>query len=319
MNLEECLPAELRTPETTLTRIAAGLSGAGVYRVDASGRAVVLKVGGADEPVAAWRRKLQIQQLAADAGVAPRILHTDEGRRAVVSELVADRSFPALYADPGKRDGAIVLLGRMLRRVHELPVPAGAEPADARAFLEKVSAELADFPLPRFVVEAIGGALAEQAPPSDRAPVVSHNDVNPTNLAYDGERLLLLDWDTAGLNDPLYDLASIAVFLRMDDATCCALLAAHDDAPAAELPPRFAYNRRLMAVLGGTVFLQLARRSGHPGATGAETLDNTASLIEFYQQMRTGALNIATAAGQWAFGLALVKSAVASGGSAPLS
>lgn len=49
--------------------------------------------------------------------------------------------------------------------------------------------------------------------------------------------------DTAGSNDPLY-LAAISVFLRMDEDTCRALLSAHDDAPAAELPPRLAYNRR---------------------------------------------------------------------------
>jgi thiamine kinase-like enzyme len=46
---------------------------------------------------------------------------------------------------------------------------------------------------------------------------VSHNDVNPTNLVYDGENLLLLDWDTAGSNDPFYDLAAISVYLCMDD------------------------------------------------------------------------------------------------------
>ena len=54
MNLEACLPAELRGPATTITRIAAGLSGAGVYRVEAGGQAYVLKVS-TDEPVEAWR------------------------------------------------------------------------------------------------------------------------------------------------------------------------------------------------------------------------------------------------------------------------
>jgi hypothetical protein len=55
------------------------------------------------------------------------------------------------------------------------------------------------------------------------------------------------------------------------------------------------------------MFLHLARGSGHAGATGAETADSTPSLGECHQQMRTGAVNIAAADGQWVFGLALIK------------
>src|SRR4051812_3571948 len=87
-NLEDCLPPELRTSTTTLTRMAAGLSGARVYRVDAAGGAFVLKITDSREPLAAWRRKLGVQRLAADAGLAPRIAHVDEARRAVVSWFV---------------------------------------------------------------------------------------------------------------------------------------------------------------------------------------------------------------------------------------
>jgi aminoglycoside phosphotransferase (APT) family kinase protein len=147
--------------------------------------------------------------------------------------------------------------------------------------------------------------LAEEPPACDRV-VLSHNDVNPSNLVDDGEHLLLLDWDTAGPNDPFYDLAAVAVFLRMDDATCLRLLAAHNGAPAAALPDRFTYDRRLVAVACGTIFVHLARHAGHTGATG-ETLESSASLLECYQGMRAGTLNPGTANGQWSLGLALLK------------
>jgi hypothetical protein len=93
----------------------------------------------------------------------------------------------------------------------------------------------------------------------------------------------------------------------MDDATCVQLLAAYDGAPVATLPARFAYDRRLAATMIGVVFLHLARQSGHPGATGDETLESTLSLGDFYQHLRTGGVNIASAQGQWLFGLALLK------------
>lgn len=307
-NLLDCLPADLRESSTTLTPIAAGLSGAGVYRVEAAGQAYVLKISGGDEAPAEWRHRLQMRQLAAAAGLAPRVIHADQARRAVVSAFVVDRSFPAFYGDPRTREAALLQLGQTLRRVHALPLPPAATAQDPRALLSTIwSRLLAPFALPDFVADAVRHVLLEAAPAADRAPVLSHNDVNPTNLVYDGERVLLLDWETAGPSEPFYDLAAIAVFLRMDEATCLRLLSAYDGTPVATLPARFAYDRRLVAVLCGAASLHLARSSGHAGATGTETLDTVLSLGEFYQNLRTGALSLRTAEGQWCFGLALVK------------
>ena len=306
MSLEACLPLSLRTASTVITKVAAGLSGAGVYRVDAGDRAFVLKRSDEREPVTVWRRKVRIQQSASDAGVAPRIVHTDESRRAVLSEYVVDRSFRMLYFNPATRDTAIDLLGSTLRQVHALPLPPGVAASDARQFLTSVWSGLAGFPVPDFVDDAIRTVLSEKPPARDRELVLSHNDVNPTNLVFDGERLLLFDWETAGPNDPLYDLAAVSVFLRMDEGTCRRLVSAHDGATVDELPARFLYNRRLAAVMCGAMFIHLARQGGHPGAFGA---DEALSLAGFYQRLRAGELNVASSDGQWAFGLALVKEA----------
>ena len=176
---------------------------------------------------------------------------------------------------------------------------------DPRQFLAATWSSLGvDFALPAFVGDAVRRVLTEEAPARERALVLSHNDVNPTNLVYYGVNLLLLDWDAAGPNDPFYDLAALSVFLRMDEGTSQRLFAAYDGEPDARLPARFHYNRRLVAVLCGAGFLHLARRSGHAGDTEGETLDSTPSLGEFYQRLRSGSLSIATGQGQWWFGLA---------------
>lgn len=296
MNLEDCLPAALRG---TITPVALGFSGAGVYRVETADANYVLKIS--DEPVDAWRRKLRVQELAVAAGVTPRIVHVDEARRAVVTELVVDRSFPMLFMTPATRDAAITLLGRTLRRVHDVPLPADLPALDPLALLGSLTLP----PVPAFAARAIAQIVDETPPPLDRALVLSHNDVNPTNLVYDGERLLLVDWNTAAPNDPLYDLAAIAVFLRMDEATCAKLVAAHDDAAATELPPRFRYLQRLVAVVCGAMFVNLARQGGHAGSTNEEP----EPLEAFYQRLRTGQTDIAAATGKWEFGLALISSA----------
>ncbi|MDI3282536.1 phosphotransferase [Polyangium sp. 15x6] len=311
MILEDLLPPDLRGPNTTITPIAAGLSGAGVHRVDAAGQAFVLKVAAESESAEDWRSTLHIQRLAADAGLAPRVIHVDEPRRAVLTEFVVDRSFAAFYRDPRTHEAALTLLGRTVRRIHALPIPGVAPMRDPREFLTQLwNQVLSGFPLPGFIARAVERVLAEPPPVREGALVLGHNDLNPSNFVYDGEAILVLDWAAAGPMDAYYDLAVIAVFLRMDGGTCLRLLSAYDGAPIAELPKRFLYMRRLAAALAGAMQLFLACQMNHAGATGAETPESTLSLGEFYQRMMTGALKLGTAEGQWAFGLALLKECI---------
>ncbi len=303
MTPEECLPTSLRG--ASISRIKHGLSGAGVYRVDANGERAVLKVSAANESVEAWRAQLTLQQLAAEAGVAPRVIHHDESRRAVVSEFVADRGFLARMGDPRTRDAAITTLGRLLKRVHSIPLPEGAKWTDPREkFIPQWNA-LADFAVPGFAREAIEGVLAEEPPPRERPLVLSHNDPNPSNIVFDGQRVLLLDWDSAGPGDASFDLATVALFLRLDDAAASALVAAHDETAPAPLSPYFKYARRLLAAVCGAIAFGLARRAGHVGGEMRE--EDAPTLQSVHSAMGAGTLSLATPQGLWAFALALVR------------
>jgi aminoglycoside phosphotransferase len=142
VDLEACLPAALRERSPTITKIAAGMSGAGVYRVDAGGDAYVLRLAGTAIDPSAWRRQLAIERRAADAGLAPRVIHVDEARRAVVSVFVVDRSFPALLGNLATREAALDLLAHTFRRLHALPIPADATARDPRGLLAGAWPEL---------------------------------------------------------------------------------------------------------------------------------------------------------------------------------
>jgi hypothetical protein len=263
------------------------MSGAGVYKV---GDAHVLKVGA---------KNLDLLRRAAEAGVAPAVIHIDEARAAAVSELVVDRGFFPFVMNPATRDAALDLLGATLGKVHALAIPPGMPAADPRALLPTLV--VAD--RPALAAEVTQRVLAETPPPprpGDRAAVLSHNDVNPSNLVYDGARIVLLDWDVAGPSDPLYDLATLALFMRLDEAACLRLVAAHDGSPVTTLPPRLGYLRRLVGALVGNMMLMLARQRGHTG--GGEAMP----LADYYAKMRAGQVSPATPAGQWMFGLALL-------------
>ncbi|MEX0852663.1 MAG: choline/ethanolamine kinase family protein [Bauldia sp.] len=61
--------------------------------------------------------------------------------------------------------------------------------------------------------------------------VFGHNDLLPGNLIDDGRRLWLIDWDYAGFNSPLFDLANLAANSGLDRDQEDWLLADYFDRP----------------------------------------------------------------------------------------
>lgn len=264
--MRACLPPSLR--DQPIARMAAGLSGAAVYKV---GDAHVLKVSAEGD----FAQKVAILRAAAAAGVAPEVVHVDAERRAVVSAFVQDRGFRALFMT--ERARTLALLADALRRIQAIDVPAPH--VDPRAFLARVLAATAEA-MPADVRGVAEAVLALEPPPANLA--LAHADANPSNLVWDGERIVFLDWDVASRQSTTYDAAALVVFLRLADP-----------GPLCEATPRFHYDRKVIAALCGTMFLQLARAQGHDGSGGAAT----------------GMPDITTAAGKWQMGLALLARA----------
>lgn len=299
MNLDDCLPERLRG--SPVTPIAAGMSGAGVYRVGEPTQHV-LKVAEGSTPLEEWRRAIELRRRAADAGLTPKVIHVDEARRAVVTDFVADRGLMMLLGNPRRRPEAVALLGKTLARLHQLP-PAEGRFNEPREFMLQQWASMETAAgVPTFVRDAIK-RVADETPPPPGPIVLSHNDVNPTNLVFDGERVMLVDWDVAGPNDALYDLATVAVFFRFNADECAQLLQAHGGFEG--VPPRFDYLRRLVSALCGAVMLKLARARGFDEEVAPLTL------AEFYGALRTGQVDPRSNRGQWLFGLAMMKESLA--------
>ncbi len=150
--LLDCLPSKLRAT-ATFTKIAAGRSGANVYRVEAQGGSYVLKIAADSEPLEIWRGRVAVQTVAAEAGLTPRLVHSDPDRRAIVSAFVEDRSFMMRFAQ--RRVAAVVELGELLGRVHGLPIPAATVAVETRDVLARVWPQVEHFALPAFARTAI--------------------------------------------------------------------------------------------------------------------------------------------------------------------
>jgi aminoglycoside phosphotransferase (APT) family kinase protein len=117
-----------------------------------------------------------------------------------------------------------------------------AVPSDAPAFLASLT-ESAD-QLGRTDLRAAALWLAGHPPPSPRR-VIAHGDLHPFNLLVDGERWTLLDWTSALIADPAYDLTFTTLMLRHPPLTAPTPLRPIITAAGAALAQRFyrAYRR----------------------------------------------------------------------------
>lgn len=183
------------------------------YRVsDRSGEQFVVRIG-RDIPEHGVMRfnELAAARAACAAGLAPEVVYAAEGF--LVSRFVKGRTLtPADVRAAGQFERIVELLRRCH---HEIPRHLQG-PALIFWVFQVIDQYLRLLQSRRERPYAVAlDALADQARQLERAVgpvtiVFGHNDLLAANLIDDGERLWLIDWDYAGFNSPLFDLANLA-------------------------------------------------------------------------------------------------------------
>lgn len=279
--------------EPELTSITSGRSGAGTWLIEADDRRFVLRVQPKERFEGHWTQLVTLQRHAGEHGLAPKILAVDEGERATLSEYVRDVSFRRAVQDPARTGALLRQVAQALGRLHGLPVPAGiAERSNVehtRACLQRADRH---FELPSFALRAWRDFL--ERPATTAAPVLAHLDLNPTNILYDGERVLFSDWETAGLADGWFDVATVINLLLLDGERERIFVDAYVQQrrltgfDAAHL----AYARRLAYVAYGSTFLSLVEEPG-------PDFEHSPSLAQCYAAIGQGKLDIGSDGGRW--------------------
>lgn len=305
-SLAALLPADILGSVANVTPIHMGLSGAGVYAVSAANGEFILRVQSAKADDLAWTQQLVVLRRAAEKGIAPAIVHVDETARAVVSRKVVGVPLPAALSDPSQRGPAISSIVSQLRVLHTID-PEGVQERDPVGYTRTLWEAQRTRPGYPAWVETVGELLDRIAAvlARDARRVVSHNDVNPGNVLWDGSRAWLVDWEAAGLSHPYYDLAALVTFLNLDTTSADGLLSAQEHAVLDD-EARATFNalRQIVALAIGCTFLSMV-----PDLTSlnAASPGGVLSLADCYAEMRAGRLSLQTPQGQRAYGLALLK------------
>jgi aminoglycoside phosphotransferase (APT) family kinase protein len=283
-----------------LVPLSAGRSGAPSYLIQSGPQRLVLRIQPATHGRERLLRMAELQRLAATRDLAPDVLHVDPDRRWLLSAHVEGRPLSEVLT---QRDPAalLTLMGRRVGELHALSASPERDPRDPTTLTRETFESTAKrYELPS-VAKKAWARFANHAPSVAGAPVLCHHDLNPTNILVDGDTVRFVDWETAGIGDGTFDLATLIDLLLLTPALTERLLRGYDETAPAGRPSDEALldARRLAYLAYGITFLGLVQ-TPQPSETEVPTL------AECYQQMGRGELDSSVDSGRWRIGCALL-------------
>jgi len=194
-------------PVEAMVPVYGGASGATLLAFAVDGRRYLLRAEGPPSPgLPRNPHRYVCARLAAGAGVGPAMHYVDEPSGVAISDFIGQSPLADFSGGPTALAAALGDLARRIQRAQPFPELISYPQLVARLLDDLDRSTL--FPPGALAphlerMAAIGTAYAGM--PRRLAP--AHNDCHWDNVIHDGERLWLIDWETAYANDPLVDVA----------------------------------------------------------------------------------------------------------------
>ncbi len=266
-----------------IRQLTAGLSSALIFRIVVKDRPYLLRVILRTDAMADPTRQFACMKAGEEAGLAPRIWYTSVEDRVSITDFVNAKPFP--------KAEALARIPATIRTLHALP----AFPRTVN-YLEAMDGFIQKFRAAKSLPEtetADAFELYEQVrdvyPRNDADMVSSHNDLKPENVLFDGERVSLVDWEAAFLNDRYLDLNVVGNFLATNEAEEKELLRGYFDAEPTEYQlARFYLMRQILHMSYTAVFFAFGGSS-----TPVDTTANLRDYREFHDRAWSGEIILA--------------------------
>ncbi|SHL99248.1 phosphotransferase [Chitinophaga sp. CF418] len=281
--------------------LAGGLSAAPVFKIVVNDQPYVLKL----DKAASFSPNLK---LAADAGIAPPLHYHDTANGVSISGFVNNKPVRTVFG-PERLPQE---LAAMIKAIHSVPYQAGNN--DLR---ETIDGIIAGFRKSNILSGPVFDecfsnydSIRSKYPWNDQEKVFSHNDMNPSNVLCDGERIWIIDWDVSSLNDRYIDLANAANFFVYSEEQEKAFLDTYFDGATDDYKlARFYIMRQVGRIIYSMLMFQLAAK-GKPEDHVHNPEMEGITVREFGAQMGAGKISLATYEGQLMYGKALLNEAV---------
>jgi len=205
------------------------------YRVEVDGQNLVLRIPG--EGTSAYIDRAVEKhnaEVAARAGVNAEVLYFDAGDGVMLCRYIDSTT---MDAERFRDLSAVARAARAFRRMHEWSEPFESR-FDLFQKMDEYLALLGDLKAPvpdgyeRAQAEAAAVRTALARNPVQLAPC--HCDPLAENFLDTGTRMVIVDWEYSGMNDPMWDLGDLSVEAGFGPEQDAAMLHAYFDGPAPE-------------------------------------------------------------------------------------
>lgn len=216
------------------------------YLVEVDGERYVLRLPGKATALLDIDRHVEREAnaRAAALGFAPEVLALVEPEGCLVTRFVVGEP---MTADALVEPATLARVAAMLREFHESGPLRGVFDAFLVPGRHRAAAESRGVPIPS-VYERVDAVVREieaafHTTPEARRPC--HNDLLAANFLRSSDRIWLLDWEYAGMNDRSFDLGNFATNNALDPEAEARLVAEYYGA----VTPRRLARLRLMKIL----------------------------------------------------------------------
>ncbi len=220
---------------------------------------------------------------AAEAGLTPCVRYSNAEDGISITDFVAAVPFPATQA--------LVQLPGTLRRLHALP-PFSKTFNYVTAHNGFIWRFRKAGLVPQCEIEEAFtryDQVCATYPRLDADMVSCHSDLKPENILFDGQRVWLVGWQAAFVNDRYFDLAVAANFVVTNNADEWTYLGQYFGQPADDYQrAKFFLMRQVLHMFSAAVFLSLGS-AGRPVSQS----ENLPAFGDFHRRIWAGEVNLA--------------------------
>lgn len=294
------------TPQT-IEVMSGGLSGAQLFKVVVDEQTYVLRL--VSDPTSLPDLAYQHLSLAAERGLAPALYWSDPRVGLTLMQYINGRPLAAVLAS---NPNLITQFAERLRGLHS--GPAFSQSVQLFEILRERIGLLPDLRLlpqsTQTALDRLEPICAALEPYLNSAPC--HNDLNPANVLVEGERIWFVDWETAGMNDAFFDLATVMHWFGSVPAIEDQLLLTYFQRGLTTWEvAKLELMKYVARCLLGTMFLSIAAQAGIPANTNIQ-IDPLPRFSEALQAIAGGRLQLHIPADAYRFGLVIINEALLS-------
>jgi hypothetical protein len=293
------------TTVTTITPLAGGLSSSQVFKIIVNKQTYVLKLDNSSGRSADLSANLK---LAADAGIAPPLYYQDNATGIAISGFIDNKPVRGVFGSERLPHE----LAATIRAIHAIPYTAPGNDLSAT-----IDALIAGFKQHNILSGPVFDecfsnyeTIKSKYPWNDSEKVFSHNDLNPSNILSDGEKIWVIDWDVSYANDRYIDLANAANFFIHTEQQERTFLNTYFGSPVDDHKvARFYIMRQVGRIIYSMLMFQLAAQGKPKDHLHDQEMEGI-TLKDFAASMATGQISLAAYEGQLMYGKALLNEAV---------